>query len=265
MSEQKSFSFLPALLVLLPLLFLLAVDLTAMLEGYSFFRAISHFSFAIFSAQLICQIVFWRGDICNGQRSRLVKVNLWFMLFWAIWFIVSLFSNYHYILMDIMAICGIITSITVWGQPQEEKLRNKLLLIGLICISLGMLIYLWVFFLFPPLSRLQFSPLSQLVTGVILAYILLIVAKNRLQNFIALLPLIAVSGLILNVFFALAVLFYYQAELVHSMLYYILYFILHLVLVGFWAYPIWYNRKLNYIALLFMLELSVCFPLLLIM
>lgn len=264
MSEQKTFPFLTALSALLPLLFLLAIDLTAMLEGYSFFRAISHFSFAIFTAQLICQVVFWRGDICNGQRSRLVQLNFVFALFWAIWFLASLFSNYHYILMDIMAVCGIIATISVWGQPQQQSLRNNLLVIGLTAIVLGMLIYLWLFTLLPSLSRLQFSPFSQWVTGIILAYILLLMAKNRLQNFIALLPLLAILGLIANALWALGVLFLYQNELAQVMWYYSLYFILHLLLLGCWAYPIWYKTKLNYILLLFMLELSVCLPILLI-
>lgn len=263
MSEPKTSPILTALLVALPLLFVLAIDLTAMFEGYSFFRAISHFSFAIFCAQAICQLVLWRGEICPGQRSRLVRLNFIFALFWGVWFSASLFSNYHYILMDMMAICGIIGCISVWGQGQQEQLRNKLLLIGLIALVLGMLIYLWLLALLPSQARLQFSPFSQWVSGIILAYIQLRVAKNRLQNFIALLPLFAIFGLIANALWACALVYLQQPQLSPLMGYYSLYFMLHLCLLGFWAYPIWYKTQLHYIALLFMLELSLCLPMLL--
>lgn len=262
MSEQKTFLFSTALYALLPLLFLLTIDMVAMFEGYSFFRAISHFSFAIFVAQFVCQIVYLRGEICPGQRGRLVQLNFIFALFWGIWFCLSLFSNYHYILMDIMVICGMIACISVWGQPQQEKLRHSLLFIGVIALGLGGIIYFWLLSYLPRVSWLQFSPFSQLGIGIILAYFLLILSKNRLQNFIALLPLIAIFALIVNAIFALVMLWLYQNEFSDVMLYYALYFILHLVLLIFWAYPIWYKKRLNNIALLLMLEISVCLPIL---
>ncbi|MDG6896042.1 hypothetical protein [Volucribacter amazonae] len=262
MSEQKTFPFLTALYALLPIVFLLVIDITAMFEGHSFFRAISHFSLAIFTAQFLCQMVFLRGEICPGQRGRLVQLNFVFALFWGIWFCLSLFSNYHYILMDIMAICGIIACITVWGQPPQEKVRHSLLLMGMLALCLGVGIYFWLLTYLPPITWLQFSPFSQLVIGVILAYLLLILSKNRLQNFIALLPLIAIFALIANAIAGLIMLLNYQQQLTDVMFYYSLYFGLHLLLLLFWAYPIWYSKKLNYIALLFMLEMGFCLPIL---
>ncbi|PJG84658.1 hypothetical protein [Conservatibacter flavescens] len=260
MSDEKTSSFLTALFGIFPVLFLLCLDLVAMLEGYTFERALSHFAFAILVGQLVCQIVFWKGDICLGQRGRLSKICRGFLLFWGIWFGISLFSNYHFVLTDVMCLCGVVMSLTIWKQPQEENVRNNVLMMGFIAGIFGMAAYLLMLSLLPSLAWLQFNPLTQAITGIILAYIALVLSKNRLQAFIALLPFIGVMLLLLNAVMTLILLWLSAAEVSQSFGLYGGYFGLHLILLAFFTLPILKKTQLNYTALLFTLGVSVCLP-----
>ncbi len=87
MSEQQP-KFLTALASLFPVLLLLVIDIFALwLQPQS--KAISHLALGVLTAQLICLIVFLKGEICNGQRSRLSLVNMYFAIFWVVWFLLS--------------------------------------------------------------------------------------------------------------------------------------------------------------------------------
>ena len=45
-----------------------------------------HLGVGVLVAQLISLLVFYRGEICPGQRGRLIKVNMTFAIYWAVWF-----------------------------------------------------------------------------------------------------------------------------------------------------------------------------------
>ncbi len=125
MSEEKTSSILTALFSLFPILLLLSTDIfTLFLSSQA--KAISHLAFAVLIAQLCCILVFTKGQICPGQRGRLSQVNLYFVIFWGIWLLLSLFSNYHFILTDMLSLCGIAVAIAIWQQPEEAKLRRSI-------------------------------------------------------------------------------------------------------------------------------------------
>ena len=81
---------------------------------------------------------------------------------------------------------------------------------------------------------MQYNPLAQALMGVLLANLCLSVSRNRLQGFIALLPLLMILLLVLN---ALAVLIFYHLSRhkcgrFSNVFAYGIYFLLHLVIAG---------------------------------
>ena len=71
--------------------------------------------------------------------------------------------------------------------------------------GLGVIAYLMIFFGNPTPNFVQYNPLAQALMGVLLANLCLSVSRNRLQGFIALLPLLMILLLAIN---ALAVLIF---------------------------------------------------------
>lgn len=67
----------------------------------------------------------------------------------------------------------------------------------------------------------QYNPVAQALLGIILANLLLVIAKNRLQGFIILLPFLMLITLLLNASIVLGILFL----LYHNKLYFLMSFL----------------------------------------
>ncbi|CAM3722356.1 hypothetical protein [Avibacterium endocarditidis] len=256
-SQSKSFTFM---LSAIPLCLLILVDSFALfLQGQP--KAISHLSLAVLATQLLCVLVFHKGQICNGQRGRLVKVNGYLFVYWGFWLLLSLFSNYHYVLTDMVSLCGIGLSLAIWFQPTDTQLRQSILLLGALLGGLGVIVYSLIFLQLPWLALLPYNFFGQLFMGVILANLFLVIAKNRLQGFIALLPLVMMIFLLLNGILSTVLIYLaHQSAVVFSNEFALgLYFFLHLVLVAIIALPILTKTKLSYptLSLLFFIALSL--------
>ncbi|MBN6064267.1 hypothetical protein [Aggregatibacter actinomycetemcomitans] len=259
MSEQQP-KFLTALSSLAPIFFLLVIDIFALwLQPQS--RAVSHLALGVLTAQLICLVVFIKGEICNGQRSRLSRANLYFALFWLVWFLLSFWSNYHYILTDFVSLCGLTMALTTWKQPQEAELRNGLLKMAGLIGLLGMLCYAITLF---NEVNLQFNPLAQMLLGIILANLMLVIARNRLQQFIALLILYMVAFLALNAIFVATGLFhlYQQSAVVFANEFaLLLYFALHVVIALILVLHVFKKWVLSYNTLFILFLIAASLPL----
>ncbi|MBN6070944.1 hypothetical protein HYE53_07610 [Aggregatibacter actinomycetemcomitans] len=260
MSEQQP-KFLTALSSLAPIFFLLVIDIFALwLQPQS--RAVSHLALGVLTAQLICLLVFIKGEICNGQRSRLSHANLYFALFWLLWFLLSFWSNYHYILTDFVSVCGLTMALTTWKQPQEAELRNGLLKMAGLIGLLGMLCY--AITLFDEVNLIQFNPLAQMLLGIILANLMLVIARNRLQQFIALLVLYMVAFLALNAIFVATGLFhlYQQSAVVFANEFaLLLYFALHVVIALILVLHVFKKWALSYNTLFILFLITASLPL----
>ncbi|PJG82587.1 hypothetical protein [Caviibacterium pharyngocola] len=259
MSEQPKYGLL---LSLLPIMLLAAVDIFALyLQPYA--KALPHLSVAVLIAQLLCIVVFVKGEICNGQRARLIKANLYCLAYWIVWLILSLFSTYHYILTDIVCLCGIMLTIAIWQQPQDELMRRSILILGALLGGLGIVTYFFLFMDIPPLNFLQYNFFAQLISGILLAHLLLLIARNRLQGFIALLPLAAAATLFINALVVLGLLVYAQSSAVifSNELAVSLYFLLHLVCAAILAIFIFRKWTFDYYSLFLLLFISASFPL----
>lgn len=226
-------------------------------------KASSHFALAILTTQFLCYLVFLKGQICPGQRGRLSAVHNTFGIFWLVWLLLSLCSNQHYVLTDLVCLAGGAMVLCASNQPRDETLRRSMLIMGAIVGGLGVVIYGWLFAELNPFFWLSFNPFSQLLIGVFLCYFALLIAKNRLQGFIALLPLVAVFALLLSALVALGWLYYCQQQggILPNQLALILYFVLHLILALLIAIPIFRKQTASPFFALVLLVLALSLPL----
>ena len=268
MSDEKTAKNLTALFSLFPLGLLLIIDLYAMwLQPLG--KALSHLAFGVLVAQLLCSLVFLKGDICNGQRGRLSEVHTYFALFWAVWFFLSLFSNYHYVLTDLICLCGMVMVFSAWRQPNEAEIRVGMLKIGVAAGAIGIICYVLMLLDAPSLAGIQYNFAAQALTGIVLTNLALVISRNRLQGFIALLPLLMIIVLLINAIAVLSILAIHhfsvidgQSAVVFSNDFaFILYFALHLVIAAILAVHIFRKIKLEYPVLMILLTISASLPL----
>ena len=122
MSEEQSKP-LAAFLALLPIGLLLMIEF--FVESLQLAeKLIPHLAFGVLIAQLLCLVAFIKGEICPGQRGRLIKANVCFALYWFLWLGMSLASPHHYVMTDIISLCGLSAVYAVWKQPKDEVARR---------------------------------------------------------------------------------------------------------------------------------------------
>lgn len=256
MSEEKNLPILTALSSAMPVLLVLMSETVLQTKPF-----VSHFALAVLGAQCLTQIVFLLGEICPGQRGRLKAVNLIWLGFWGGLLLLSMkTANYS---TGIMSVLGFLFTLSTVCQSNDPLKRNRILLMGLMAGGAALLCYLFCLMMVESEQIIRFNLISQLITGVILAYLSLVISRNRLQGFIALLPQIGALLLLLNVFvmFAWTAYLYFGRNAVLSTDLAI-YFVLHLILITIFAIPIWRKTRLNYSTLIFTLALSLCLPVL---
>ena len=262
MSEQSSKS-LAALLAVFSAGMVLAVDLF-MFSLQPQTEAIPHLSLGVLVAQLISLLVFYKGEICPGQRGRLIKVNLAFALYWGVWLVMSLLPNHHYTLANVMSVCGLSVVYFIWKQPKAEKLRNSFLLMAALVAGLGVLSYLMLFSVLPLAAFAEYNPIAPILTGVILANLTLVIARSRLQGFIALLPLAMIVLLALNavaMFIFLLLNGMESAVNSDSVFAYAIYFICHFVIATILVLHSFQKWTLSANSLFILLFIAACLPL----
>ena len=260
MSEEQP-KFLTALSSFFPIFLLLVID-------FFVFRlqpqpnTISHLALGVLTAQLICLIVFIKGEICNGQRSRLGLANLYFGLFWLVWLLLSVGMNEHNVPMDLVCLCGLAMAIITWKQPFEDKLRHLLLKIAGFISMLGVIGY--GLMLVAEENFIQFNPVAQILLGIILANLAFAISRNRLKGFIALLMLAAIAFLALNALFVCVNLFLLsqQSAVVFTNEFaLLLYLLLHFVMAAMLAIHVFKKWALSYHSLLILLFMTASLPL----
>mgnify|MGYP001677535964 CR=1 FL=1 len=260
MSEEQP-KFLTALSSLFPIFLLLVIDLFAFgLQPQP--NAMSHLALGVLTAQLICLIAFIKGEICNGQRSRLGRVNLYFGVFWVAWLLFSLGTSYHNVFMDLICLCGMAMTIIILKQPFEVKLRHVLLKIASFIGMLGVIGY--GLMMGGEENLIQVNPVAQILLGIILANLAFVISRNRLKGFIALLMLAAIAFLALNALFVLANLFILsqQSAVVFTNEFaLLLYILLHLVMAAILAVHVFKKWALSYNTLLILLLMTASLPL----
>ena len=242
---------------LLPIALIIAADLFAFnLSDFQF--SLSHFAIAMFSAQLLCALVFAKGEICPGQRGRLVKVNLYSALFW----LAALFFGWQQgNLQASLAIFGLISLYCLSRQAMVEQNRKVLLSCACVCSGVGIFIQLAAIHSIE--QALQIAPFAQILTGIIITALALNISRNRLQGFIALLPLLMILALALNaVVSAVLAVFAFQATqpLILNEFALMVYFIAHILLAAVLFLPILQKQKASYSTLMLALFIATSLP-----
>ena len=260
MSEEQP-KFLTALSSFFPIFLLLVIDFFAFgLQQQP--NVMSHLALGVLTAQLICLIAFIKGEICNGQRSRLGQVNLYFGLFWIMWLLFSLGTSYHNVLIDLICLCGMAMTIIILKQPFEVKLRHRLLKTAGFVGMLGVIGYCLI--LADEANFIQFNPVAQILLGIILANLAFVISLNRLKGFIALLMLAAIAFLALNALFVCVNLFLLsqQSAVVFTNEFaLLLYLFLHFVMAAMLAIHVFKKWTLSYHSLLILLFMTASLPL----
>ncbi len=82
MSDHEQSKIKVAGLSILPIFILALADFFLLIAKPAEESIISHLLIAVLVAQMIAQLIFIKGEICNGQRSRLSRWNLYFLIFW---------------------------------------------------------------------------------------------------------------------------------------------------------------------------------------
>lgn len=262
MSEQSSKSLAP-LFSVLTIGMVLALDLF-MFSLQSQTQAIPHLSLGVLVAQLLSLLVFYKGEICPGQRGRLIKANLAFALYWGVWLVISLLPNHHYTLANVMSVCGLSVVYFIWKQPKEEKIRNSFLLMATLVAGLGILSYLMLFSVLPFSTFAEYNPIAMILAGVILANLSLVIAKSRLQGFIALLPLAMIVLLALNALAIFVFLILNNAESavnMESVFAYAIYFACHFVIAAILMIHTFKKWTLSLNSLFILLFIAASLPL----
>ena len=159
MSEEQSKP-LAAFFALLPIGLLLIIEFFAE-SLQSAEKLIPHLAFGVLIAQLLCLVAFIKGEICPGQRGRLIKANGCFALYWLVWLGMSLASPHHYVMTDIVSLCGLSAVYAVWKQPKDEVARRGFLLMASLVSGLGVIAYLMIFFGNPTPNFVQYNQFAQ--------------------------------------------------------------------------------------------------------
>lgn len=267
MSEHSKNKIQLIFLSLLPILFLLSAETALFYSQRYLVTFIAYFSFAVLACQLLCHLVFVKGEICNGQRARLTKANLYLAIYWIGLFIMGAMAEKRYVPLALMIAAALLLLVTVWQQPKDDDgLRRAILLFGTICGVLGVLSYMAIMVNLPLQDWFRYSPFSQILLGLVLANWLLRLSRNRLQGFIALLPRLMLLTLLCNAVYCVVVLLLLHFNLILltvSITGFVLYFAIHLLLAGFLVWVIMKNKTLDLILLSFLLLVTLSFPFLL--
>lgn len=243
---------------------LLPVAMLAFIDSFilcltSYSQSLSHFFIAFFSTQLLCALVFAKGEICPGQRGRLVQCNLYLLAFWGF----SLVASWYFdnLAMGAIGLIGLLAQLCLLQHYRSGEAQNTILVLAVLISLIGMLLSTVPMFALSNALLYQFF--IQLLIGVILVALALNISRNRLQGFIALLPHIMLLCLAASAIFSaiLLTIAYSNAVIFQNEFALLLYFALHFVLATILIWHIWHKQKPSYFSLIFLLFIAASLPL----
>lgn len=161
---------------------------------------ISPYMLAFLVVAVIGLVALWKGQICPGQRGRLLAI-LPFLLIFALGNLAYsvAFTPKHSPAFIVMAV-SILLPVLFRILPDDEQLKNVVIYCGLAMASIGILQYLLIYWYEIPslFNGIRANNFAQLLLGILLAGWYLILAKSRLEGFLKLLVLVALIALIFN-------------------------------------------------------------------
>lgn len=210
MSHETQPKYEIATFAALPVLSMLFVEMALNFYAappYSVF--ISPYLFAFFVAAFISLIVLWKGEICNGQESRLAFVLKFLTIFAAGNFLYTyLYTPTHYPVM-MSAVAAMLLPFIYWVLPKEEQYLRPMVWCGLGIISLGALLYLILYFFDQAtlFNGIRSNLFAQVLLGFVLIGWYMMLAKSRLDGFFKFLIKLALIALVLSYGWAVFVMY----------------------------------------------------------
>lgn len=197
----------------------------------------------LFALSIIC-LILKKGQLCPGQHSRIQGelITIWTILFVSIMMAAETALSSWFMAVGIAGgVYGIFLSIWQGKLPNKRAIPDKAIYGALWPLSIygiGVLL----------MQQSLFVLLSMIVTGAIIAQLLLIKARHRLQAFNRLLPIIGVVASVVSLI-VLAVLLVTNGneqiiEQVSSQLYWFFGFLL--VGIGLWLLPLFSGDEQSY-------------------
>ncbi|MDH2925237.1 hypothetical protein EV693_1199 [Nicoletella semolina] len=200
---------------------------------------ISPYLLAFFITCIILFIVLLKGQICLGQRNRLLAI-LPLLSFFAL-------GNFAYTLgftpkhspMLLACAASLLLPLLYWKLPDDEHFARIFIYCGLGIASVGTIQYLLIYwFELPSLfNGIRANNFAQLLLGILLAGWYLVLAKSRLEGFLKLLALSALFAIILNYVWTIIVL-YQHLQIMPEMAInaYIIFFAMQFFILGLLAW-----------------------------
>lgn len=161
---------------------------------------ISPYLLAFFVAIVVLLIVLWKGQICPGQRGRLLFIVPFLLVFALGNLAYTLgFTPKHSPALIVMAISLILPAI-MWKVPDDEQFKNIFIYCALAMAGIAIFQFLLIYWYEIPslFNGIRANNFAQILFGVLLAGWIMMLAKSRLDGFFKLLVLIALVVLVLN-------------------------------------------------------------------
>lgn len=185
----------------LPALFMLFIQMLANYFGSpanSIF--LSPYLIAFFVTASLALVVLWKGQICPGQKGRLLFVLPFLAIFALGNFIYSAFFTPKHILLALANLAAIFIPLLYWKFPDDNTMQKMLSYLGFAIATIGSIAYSVSYWFELPslLNWVRGNYFAQIQFGLLLLGWYMMLAKSRLDGFFKLLIQLAAIILIFN-------------------------------------------------------------------
>lgn len=225
---------------------------------------ISPYLLALLITLVIGLIVLWKGQICPGQRGRLLSV-LPFLAVFAIGNIAYTvgFTPKHSPALIVLAV-SLILPILLRFLPDDNAFKNIFIYCGFAIAGIGIFQYLLIYWYELPslFNGIRANNFAQLQFGTVLAGWYLVLAKSRLDVFLKVLVKFALLALVLNYGWTAFVLYQHLQIMPTMALYpFFIFFAVQFVIFALLAWLLLGKNRKNPTAWTLVMFLSMLYPL----